>query len=446
VDDDDARRELMRPVLEVAIALARRSATDPKAPRPPAALVPFVKFSRIPAAALTAALRALDDDDFRQRVSEICATDDQLTEAQRAWLARDDGWEAIVESEASRLASQTAAQHHLAAERSSARQLDAATVRLAEKERQIAELSRQMATVTSEMERTSNMLEAAERRATTAEAAATVRTEERQRAVRELKAIEAREAGRIADHRAVTAELERLRDVSTATESPNPRSASTPAVLEVAQLLPVWTSLAARVEELARFAAELAEDLAVSGESLGFERDGRAAVTGVIAPSQRPGGSQRSAPRRRPHRLERGIVDGSIEAAREVFALMDAVAIVDGWNVAMTGWPALSGPLQRQRLIDLLTDLGNRYGTEIHVVFDGVDAGNSPRATGSARVRVQFTPDGIEADDRILEMIGAARLDAPVVVVSNDRRVRGGARDRGANVVSSELLLRLGST
>jgi len=139
-------------------------------------------------------------------------------------------------------------------------------------------------------------------------------------------------------------------------------------------------------------------------------------------------------------------VDGSIEAAREVFALMDAVAIVDGWNVAMTGWPALSGPLQRQRLIDLLTDLGNRYGTEIHVVFDGVDAGNSPRATGSARVRVQFTPDGIEADDRILEMIGAARLDAPVVVVSNDRRVRGGARDRGANVVSSELLLRLGST
>ena len=60
---------------------------------------------------------------------------------------------------------------------------------------------------------------------------------------------------------------------------------------------------------------------------------------------------------------------------------------------------------------------------------------------GSARVRVQFTPDGIEADDRILEMISAIPATTPVVVASNDRRVRDGARDQGANTVSSSVIV-----
>jgi hypothetical protein len=61
-------------------------------------------------------------------------------------------------------------------------------------------------------------------------------------------------------------------------------------------------------------------------------------------------------------------------------------------------------------------------------------------------VRVRFTRAEVEADDEILDSIASFPLDRPVVVVSDDRRVRRGARARGANVVGSRqfqpLLLR----
>ncbi|MEZ5268119.1 MAG: NYN domain-containing protein [Microthrixaceae bacterium] len=58
-------------------------------------------------------------------------------------------------------------------------------------------------------------------------------------------------------------------------------------------------------------------------------------------------------------------------------------------------------------------------------------------------VRVHFTQAGLEADDRLLEFVESAAPDLGILVVSSDRRVRDGARDRGAGVVSSRTLLAL---
>ena len=87
-----------------------------------------------------------------------------------------------------------------------------------------------------------------------------------------------------------------------------------------------------------------------------------------------------------------------------------------------------------------------RTGSEVHLVFDGDADGTAAARTAPAGVRVRFTRAEVEADDEILDSIASIPLDRPVIVVSDDRRVRHGARARGANVVGSRqfqpLLLR----
>ena len=56
-------------------------------------------------------------------------------------------------------------------------------------------------------------------------------------------------------------------------------------------------------------------------------------------------------------------------------------------------------------------------------------------------MNVRFTDAGTEADDVILDMISRYPHGRAIVVVSADKRVRNGARTRGANVVSSHQLL-----
>ncbi|MGI9033075.1 MAG: NYN domain-containing protein [Acidimicrobiales bacterium] len=67
-----------------------------------------------------------------------------------------------------------------------------------------------------------------------------------------------------------------------------------------------------------------------------------------------------------------------------------------------------------------------------------------PMVPATARpVRVMFSPPGVEADDVILDEVAGVDPQRPVVVVSSDRRVRDGARARGANVLRSSQLLDL---
>ena len=56
---------------------------------------------------------------------------------------------------------------------------------------------------------------------------------------------------------------------------------------------------------------------------------------------------------------------------------------------------------------------------------------------------MRFTAAEVEADDEILDLIGEVDLERPCIVVSDDRRVRDGARRRGANVLGSRQIVPL---
>jgi predicted RNA-binding protein with PIN domain len=75
----------------------------------------------------------------------------------------------------------------------------------------------------------------------------------------------------------------------------------------------------------------------------------------------------------------------------------------------------------------------------VWVVFDGQDAQRGPRA--SRAIRVHFSASGQTADELIGDLVAAAPIDRPVVVVSSDRAVQRHARALGAAVMSSTDLL-----
>ncbi|MDP8938611.1 MAG: NYN domain-containing protein, partial [Actinomycetota bacterium] len=147
-------------------------------------------------------------------------------------------------------------------------------------------------------------------------------------------------------------------------------------------------------------------------------------------------------PRRRPAPLPPGVLDDSAEAADHLVRVPGVVVLVDGYNVSQTGWPGLPIAEQRRRLVDALSELAARTGADVSVVFDGADTPwPAPVATTARAVKVSFSPVGVEADDVVLRRVAELPPWRSVVVASSDRRVQDGARESGANVVSSAQLL-----
>ncbi len=107
---------------------------------------------------------------------------------------------------------------------------------------------------------------------------------------------------------------------------------------------------------------------------------------------------------------------------------------VDGYNATLGTWPGEELPTQRRRLVDALDRLEARLGLDVTVVFDGVE--EQVRRSASRRVHVQFTPVGVEADDVILDLVDRVEAGRPVLVASDDERVRAGARRRGARPIA----------
>lgn len=81
---------LLRPALDLAMAVARDE--EP----PPRPLRPLVNFAKLPPHALATVRRAVDTDDgFRARVAEVAGSlETQLGRPSWLWLVRPDGWEA----------------------------------------------------------------------------------------------------------------------------------------------------------------------------------------------------------------------------------------------------------------------------------------------------------------------------------------------------------------
>jgi predicted RNA-binding protein with PIN domain len=190
---------------------------------------------------------------------------------------------------------------------------------------------------------------------------------------------------------------------------------------------------AALSEVLARVADTLAD-------GHGDEAQAGAATPVARAARRRPNGARSDVARRRAIRMPRGLSEGSVEAAKHLLVDSGAPVLVDGYNVAMLGWPEAPLPEQRTRLLDTLDDLACRAGTSIQVVFDGAEVGPAPPAK-NRQVRVQFSPPGVIADDELRRLVAGMPPTGPVVVATNDRALATDLRRMGANVVSSEQLL-----
>ena len=166
---------------------------------------------------------------------------------------------------------------------------------------------------------------------------------------------------------------------------------------------------------------------------------GAADTTSTAA--NRTASGRRSRPARQPLVLPGGVLAESVRAVEHLLRHA-AIVLVDGYNVAKLGWPALGLPEQRSRLLAVLDELEARFGGDLRVVFDGSDV-TGPTAFPGARRRVSvaFSPAGVLADDVLVELVRAQPTDRPVVVVTNDQELRSRVRVLGANLVGSEQLL-----
>jgi predicted RNA-binding protein with PIN domain len=146
------------------------------------------------------------------------------------------------------------------------------------------------------------------------------------------------------------------------------------------------------------------------------------------------------APPRRAVALRGAIAHSPRASAEHLLRVAGALVLVDGYNVAKLGWPALDLANQRERTLDAADDLARRFGTEMAVVFDGSDVIGAH--SGRRRlVRVRYSPAGVTADDVIRAEVGAAPTSRAVVVVTNDGAVRRDVAAAGANTVSSDAFL-----
>jgi len=404
---------LVRRALTMAIEVARAGETSSPPVPAPTGLLPFLRFARLPPAALAAARRVLDADaEFRARVAD--ATSESAV-GHEGWLflTRPDGWEAeIARADRARSELQSAAAEQRAEQEAHRRvtQLEATVARL---RLELDDARRELAGLAAALAEARRVGTEASRRATELEDRLIAARDERER--------------RRSDAQAAGMEVARLRAEL---------SARTPAVdLE---------AVASAVAGASEAADRLQRQLATAAAALRAIEEPPAGVespTGAEDEPPRPSMSTSTATRRKPVVLPPAVFDDSDEAATFLVRVDGMVVLVDGYNVTMLGWPGQPIPEQRARLVDALAELVARTGTDVEVVFDG-EADTSNRVPGARRgVRVSFSPPGVEADDVIIARTGEVPLHRPVTVASNDRRVREGALAAGANVVSSAQLL-----
>lgn len=129
---------------------------------------------------------------------------------------------------------------------------------------------------------------------------------------------------------------------------------------------------------------------------------------------------------------------------RELLALPRIHLIVDGYNVTRLEWDATSLEAQRTRLLRGIGPLAAQSGAEITIVFDGANAESRPLVQPPRGVRVLFSPRGVLADDVIRDLVEAEPPGRPVAVVTSDQEiVRDVTRRPGTRAVAARSLVRL---
>ncbi len=418
----------------------------------PATVRPFLRFQKLPDRALAPVRRAVEaDDDLRERLASVVSDDDLVGRAGWLWLHRPEGWDAEVAALVVEAGRDDEADRETKDERSARRRVEAAE-RAAIHGRATAEAARSEAgAARAELERERKL-----RR----EAAAVVDGLERR--VKQLE-VELRSARRKLDDaetqvgtlvvgaaeaqaRAVELEAALLAAAVDAPVGPVVAQPSGVAPEARAPGVPLDAELlSSALRRAAGATAALGRALADAAVAVGPACAGGDDIAPGPADDVR-GDRERTVarPRREPLRLPGGVFADSVEAAEVLVRRPGTLVVVDGYNVAMLGWPGLGLAEQRGRLLDALDELNARFGTTIHVVFDGAEvdgpAASSARA-GRRHVRVEFSPPGVIADEVIVELVRALPVERAVVVATNDGEVRTRCRAVGANLLSSAQLL-----
>ena len=391
-----ATDEHLRSALEFTVGLAAIGAKVRPPLAHPAGLKPFLKFNRLPAVALAQVRVAVENDpEFRRRLG-IGASAELVDELGMLWLRRPQGWETAIEELAAEPAGEADQAGELRRERRRRESAESAALRTR------AEL------VTMQVQLDSALT--AQRSAEESLAQATVDLAAARQQVQQLeRALKKRAAG-------VDAATERV----GSTES---------------ELAETREALAAAVE--ARDAA--LADRADENTTVDIERvrqlltEALAATRGAVSPGRRRR-------RRSPIAVPGGVYGNSEAAAEHILRTADVVVLVDGYNVAKLGWPSLALDQQRARCIEAAENLARRWGTYLHLVFDGASVVGAV-APGRRLVRVSFSPEGVIADDVLRAEVAALGPERPVVVVTNDQAIVTDVRADGANVISSDVFL-----
>jgi predicted RNA-binding protein with PIN domain len=416
---------------------------------PPPSLRPYLGFAKLSPAALSAIARVVDqDDDFRARVAASVDADG-VGRGAWLWLTRPPGWAdelaALEAEDRERRASRAAEQREARDERSAARRLAATEAALTRAETVGEERRVELGRLQRELDEVRRARTAAEAQVAELETTVADLEEARAAAVRNLKDAEARLVSRVTELKAVKARLRDMEAEAPRSETPAPDPA--PAAAEDATPAESGPDLGVLARELTR-AAQGASSLADGLAGLAAALADGGVEPASSAPAPEPTGAAASGTavreRRTPVALPGGLLDDSVAAAEHLLRTPNAVLVVDGYNVTMTGWPDLAAAEQRRRLVALLADLAARTSTRVELVFDGAEVdGGSIAVPAPARqwVRVRFSPPGVEADDVVLDLVAQLPPSRPVIVVSSDNRVRTGARRGGANLLYSRQLL-----
>lgn len=221
----------------------------------------------------------------------------------------------------------------------------------------------------------------------------------------------------------------RLEAATLGEQLANEKTARKATVAEVTRLKAELAAARTQVRRLERAASKPTKPAqpAQSGEP------GTAEVPPPI-PTEAGKGQQRQ---RRPIAVPGGVFGDSEAAAEHLLRAPGVLVLVDGYNVAKLGWKAWSLERQRAACIEAAENIARRWGTSIHIVFDGasVVGASAPRRR---LVRVSYSPAGVLADDVLRAEVAALDVARAVVVVTNDQAVITDVRAAGANVVSSD--------
>ena len=356
---------------------------------------------------------ALGDDEFRGHAAvQVAAVptgrDDPVDDAARAWLTRDEGWQARVDAVAETLVTEEARDDQ---DRSELARLTAQVASLQ------AELAALKADHREELDRASVDHKVLRQRLGEARSALRGAEGEREAAVEArdeaLSAAETATRTAEADVRRLRSQLDGAEAELAATRR-DARSGRDAATVRARLLLDVVVDSATGLRrELGLPAVD-----GSPGDAVEATLAGAVAAPGSSAPAT-------------PALLE------------QLLALPHARLIVDGYNVTKAAWPTASLEAQRSRLVAALGPVVARSGAETTVVFDAAESTARTVMPAPRGVRVVFSPEGVIADDVIRQLVVAEPRGRMVVVVSGDQAVARDVAREGARALPAAALIGL---